>query len=63
MDNSAPYINGKDIEEIVQSLEEASNVLSDLFAGNLMKNATNKYPLLVHTSDKGNIKIENFNIR
>lgn len=63
MDNSAPYINGKDIEEIVQSLEEASNVLSDLFAGNLMKNATNKCPLLVHTSDKGNIKIENFNIR
>ena len=62
MDNSPPYINGKDIEEIVQSLEEASNVLSDLFAGNLMKNATNKRPLLVHTSDKGNIKIENFNI-
>lgn len=62
VDGNTRYINGKDIEEIIQSLEEALKMLLDLFTANLMKNTANKCPLLVHTSDKVNIRIENLNI-
>ena len=62
MDDSTPYINGKNIKKIIQSLEEASKMLLDLFAANLIKNMVDECPLSVHTSDMVNIRrIENFN--
>lgn len=55
-------VSGKDIEEVIQSLEEASKILLKWFSDNLMKSNSDKYYLLVNISDRVNIEIENFNI-
>ena len=60
--NNTPYVRGKHIEKAVQSLEEASKKFFKWFPDNLMKSNANKYHLLIKTSDKVNIRIDNIDI-
>ena len=60
-EDNTPYISGKDIEEIKQSLEEASRDLAlKWFLDSLMKSNVDKCHLLVSTNNKVNIRIDNF---
>ena len=60
IEDNTPYISGKDIEEIKQSLEEASRDLAlKWFLDSLMKSNVDKCHLLVSTSNKVNIRIDN----
>ena len=56
-DNNTPSVRGKCIEEVIQSLEETSNVLFKWFLDNLMKINAGKRHLVVSTSHKVNIRI------
>ena len=47
---------------MIQSLEEASKVLFKWFLDNAMKSNADKCHLLVSTSNKVNIRIDNFDI-
>ena len=49
----------KDIEKVIKSLEESSNILFEWFSNNLMKSNAVKCHLLVSTSNKVNIRIDN----
>ena len=60
--DKTPYVSGKDIEEVIQSLEEASKILLKWFSDNLMKSNANKCHLLVSTGNNVNIRIDNFDI-
>ena len=61
IEDNIPYISGKDIEEIKQSLEEASRDLAlKWFLDSLMKSNVDKCHLLVSTNNKVNIRIDNF---
>ena len=60
--NDTPYISSKHIEEAIHSLEEASKVLFKWLGDNLTKITADKNFLLVNTSDKVNIRIENIDI-
>ena len=62
MDENTPCVSGKDIEEVIKSLEEASEVLFKWVADNLLKSNANKCHLLVNTSYKVNIRIKNIDI-
>ena len=51
-DNITPYVSGQEIEEVIQSLGEASEALFKWFSDNSMKSTAKKYGLLVGSSDK-----------
>ena len=51
-DTITPYVSGQEIEEVIQSLGEASQALFKWFSDNSMKSTAKKYGLLVGSSDK-----------
>lgn len=59
VDNNTPYVKGKGIEKAIQSLQESPKIFFKWFADNIMKSNTHKYNLLVKTSDKVIIRIDN----
>ena len=61
-DDKRPYVSGKDIEELIQSLEETSKILFNRFLDKLMESNVNKCHFLVSTSNKVNIRINNHDI-
>ena len=61
-DNNTPYVSGKYIEEVIQTLEEATKVLFKWFADNLFKSIGDKCYLLVNVNVKINIRIDNIDI-
>ena len=52
----------KDIEEGIQSLEEPSKIVFKWFSDNLMKSNANRCDFLACTSNKVNIRIDNFDM-
>ena len=61
-DDNTPYISAENINEVIHSLEEATNTLFKWFNDNLMKSNADKCHLLVSTNKAVNIKIDNFDI-
>ena len=60
-DNSS-YVSDKNIEEVIQSVEQTSKILFKWISDNLMKSNADKCHLPVGTFNKVNIRIDNFDI-
>ena len=63
-DDNTPYVSGRNIEEVVASLEEVSEVIFQWFRDNHFQGNTNKYHVLFSTDKQvqvnlGNAQIEN----
>ena len=56
------YVSGKDIEKVIQSLEKTSKIVFKWFSDNLVKSNAGKCHLLESTSNKINIRTDNFDI-
>ena len=61
-DDNTPYIGANNINEVVHSLEKATDTLFKWFSDNLMKSNADKCHLLISTSNTVNIKIGNVDI-
>ena len=61
-DDNTPYVIADNIDGVIQSLEEASEILFKWFNDNLMRINADKYHLLVSTNNTVKIKIGNFDI-
>ena len=62
-DDNRPYITANNINEVILSLEKATDTLFKWFSDNVMKNNADKCHLLVSTNNAINIKIENIDIK
>ena len=61
-DDNTPYIIADNIDGVIKSLEEASEILFKWFNDNLMRINADKCHLLVSTNNTVKIKIANFDI-
>ena len=61
-DDSTPYVSADNIDEVIKSLEEASEILWIWFSDNLMKSNTGKFHLYVSTNNTAKIKKGNFDM-
>ena len=61
-DDNTPYVIADNIDGVIKSLEEASEILFKWFNDNLMKINADKCHLLVSTNNTVKIKIGNFDI-
>ena len=61
-DDNTPYISAKNIDEVILSLEKATDTLFKWFSDNVMKSNAVKCHLLVSTNNAINIKIGNIDI-
>ena len=61
-DDNTPYVIADNIDGVIKSLEEASEILFKWFNDNLMRINADKCHLLVSTNDTVKIKIGNFKI-
>ena len=61
-DDNTPYISANDINEVILSLEKATDTLFKWFSDNVMKSNADKCHLLVCTNNAINIKIGNIDI-
>ena len=61
-DDNTPYVIADNIDAVIKSLEEASEVLCKWFNDNLMKINTGKCHLFVSTNNTVKIKIGHFDI-
>ena len=61
-DDNTPYVIADNIDGVIKSLEEASEILFKWFNDNLMKINANKYYMLVSTNNTVKIKIGYFRI-
>ena len=59
-DDNTPYVIADNIDGVIKSLEEASEILFKWFNDNLVKSNADKCHLLVSTNNTVNIKIRNF---
>ena len=59
-DDSTPYVSADNIDEVIKSLEEASEILWIWFSDNLMKSNAGKFHLYVSTNNTAKIKKEKF---
>ena len=62
VDDNTPYVIADNIDGVIKSLEEASEILFKWFNDNLMKINADKCHLLVSTNNTVKIKIGNFDI-
>ena len=61
-DDNTPYVIADNIDGVIKSLEEASEILFKWFNDNLMRINADKCHLLVSTNNTVKIKIGNFDI-
>ena len=61
-DDNTPYISANNINEVIISLEKATNTSFKWFSDNVMKSNAEKFHLLVSTNNAINIKIGNIDI-
>ena len=61
-DDNTPYVSADNIDGVIKSLEEASEILFTLFNNNLMKINADKWHLSNSTNNTVKIKIGNFDI-
>ena len=61
-DDNTPYVIADNIDRVIESLEEASEILFKWFNDNLMRINADKCHLLVSTNNTAKIKIGNFHI-
>ena len=59
---NTPYVSADNIDGVIKSLEEASEILFKCFSDNLMKINADKCHLLVTTNNTVKIKTGNFDI-
>ena len=60
--DNRPHVSADNVDEVIKSLEEASEISFKWFNGNLMKINADKCHLLVSTNNTVKIKIGNFDI-
>ena len=61
-DDNTSHVTAGDVDGVIASLENASNILFKWFSGNLFKGNADKCLLLVSVKDEVSIKIGDFNI-
>ena len=61
-DDNTPDISANNINEVILSLEKATDILFKWFSDNVMKSNADKCHLLVSTNNAINIKIGNIDI-
>ena len=61
-DDNTPYVIAENIDEVIKSFEEASEILFKWFNDNLIKINVCKCYLLVSTNNNVKVKIGNFDI-
>ena len=62
VNDNTPYVIAGNIDGVIKSLEESSEILFKWFNDNLMRTNADKYHLLVSTNNAIKIKIGNFDI-
>ena len=62
-DDNTPYLSAKNIEDIIESLEQASVSLFRWFENNLLKDNADKFHFLVSPSQEVSLNVNNFKIK
>ena len=62
-DDNTPYLSAKNVEDGIESLEQASVSLFRWFENNILKVNADKCNFLVNTSQKANLNANTFKIK
>ena len=61
-DDNTPYIIAVNMDDLLTSLEQASNGLFEWFKNNILKGNADKCHLLISTDDRVNMNVDRFKI-
>ena len=61
-DDDTPYMIADNVDDLITSLEQASNGLFEWFKNNLLKSNADKCHLLVSTNDRVSVNVDGFKI-
>ena len=61
-DDNTPYMIADNVDDLITSLEQASNGLFEWFKNNLLKSNADKCHLLVSTNDRVSVNVDGFKI-
>ena len=61
-DDCTPYMIADNVDDLITSLEQASNGLFEWFKNNLLKSKAEKCHLLVSTNDRVSMNVDGFKI-
>ena len=61
-DDSTPYMIADNVDDLITSLEQASNGLFEWFKNNLLKSNADKCHLFVSTNDRVSMNVDGFKI-
>ena len=61
-DGNTPYMIADNVDDLITSLEQASNGLFEWFKNNLLKSNADKCHLLVSTNDRVSVNVDGFKI-
>ena len=59
-DDNTPYMIADNVDDLITSLEQASNRLFEWFENNLLRSNTDKRHLLVSTNDRVSVNVDGF---
>ena len=62
VDDNTPYMIADNVDDLITSLEQASNGLFEWFKNNLLKSNADKCHLLVSTNDRVSMNVDGFKI-
>ena len=62
-DDNTPYLSAKNVEDAIESLEQASASLFRWFENNILKGNADKRNILVNTSQEANLNVNTFKIK
>ena len=62
VDDNTPYMIADNVDDLITSLEQASNGLFEWFKNNLLKSNADKCHLLVSTNDRVSVNVDGFKI-
>ena len=63
VEDNIPYMIADNVDDLITSLEQASNGFFEWFKNNLLKSNADKYHLLVGTNDRVSLNVDRFKIR
>ena len=62
VDDNTPYMVADNVDDLITSLEQASNGLFESFKNNPLKSNADKFHLLVSTNDRVSMNVDGFKI-
>ena len=61
-DDNTPYMIADNVDDVITSLEQASNSLYEWFKNNLLRSNSDKCHLLLSTKDRVSMNVDGFKI-